>query len=33
MADYDRAAPVSGGHRFSFAESRDLVLDTYDSLA
>ncbi len=30
LADYDRAAPVlSGDVTFSFAESRDLVLDTY----
>jgi oligoendopeptidase F len=34
LADYDRAAPVLGEDlAFSFAESRDLVLDTYDQFS
>ncbi len=34
LADYDRAAPVSGEDvAYSFAEARDLVLDTYESFA
>ena len=33
LADYDRAAPVLAEDvTFSFAESRDLVLDTYHAL-
>jgi oligoendopeptidase F len=34
LADYDRAAPVlSEDITFSFAEARELVLDTYDSFS
>jgi oligoendopeptidase F len=34
LADYDRAAPVlSEDITFSFAEARDLVLDTYESFS
>ena len=34
IADYDRAAPVlSGDVTFSYAESRELVLDTYSGFA
>ncbi len=34
LADYDRSAPVSAHDvSFSFADSRELVLDTYDSFS
>ena len=34
LADYDRAAPVGGEETtFSFAQARDLVLDTYTSFS